>query len=202
MSFPLALRGYDRRAVDAHLAEVSQLVAELEATQLRDTIVQRALDEVGEQTSSILQRAHHTADEIAAHSRAQAEGRIQRAEREAEEIRRRAVEERDQLEAAIGRLREDRMRLIEEIRQMAEEVLGVADEALERMPEPEEEPTHAEQDEEAEGAAAGSPADDGDPTLEVAASPGEAERAAETASTHDAEGSAQAEPEEASDPKE
>ena len=72
--FPLALRGYDRTAVDAHLAEVAQLVAELEATQLRENVVQRALDEVGEQTSSVLQHAHDTAEEITARSRSQAEG--------------------------------------------------------------------------------------------------------------------------------
>jgi DivIVA domain-containing protein len=137
--FSLALRGYDRGAVDSHLAKVAQLVAELEATQLRETIVQRALDEVGEQTSSILQRAHETAEEISVRSRAQAEGRIQRAEREAEEIRRAVVEEKSEIEADILRLRQDRVRLIEEIRHMAEEVLGVADEALDRLPEPDEE---------------------------------------------------------------
>jgi DivIVA domain-containing protein len=65
VQFPLVLRGYDRAAVDAHLAEVAQLVAELEATQLRENVVQRALDEVGEQTSGILQHAHDTAEEIA-----------------------------------------------------------------------------------------------------------------------------------------
>src|SRR5881398_1205215 len=64
VQFPLALRGYDRAAVDSHLAEIAQLVAELEATQLRESVVQRALDEVGEQTSGILQHAHETAEEI------------------------------------------------------------------------------------------------------------------------------------------
>src|SRR4051812_1345601 len=42
VSFPIVLRGYERAAVDAYVAEVSQLVAELEATQLRESIVQRA----------------------------------------------------------------------------------------------------------------------------------------------------------------
>ena len=82
--FPLAVRGYDRQAVDEFLKEVLELVAELEGRQLRESVVQRALDEVGEETAGILQRAHETADEIAARSRAQAEGRIQRAEREAD----------------------------------------------------------------------------------------------------------------------
>src|ERR671931_2570422 len=85
--FPLAVRGYDRRAVDEYVAELTELIEELEGRQLREKAVQRALDEVGEETAGILQRAHEAADEIAARSRAQAEGRLQRAEREAELVR-------------------------------------------------------------------------------------------------------------------
>jgi DivIVA domain-containing protein len=82
VSFPMAVRGYDRRAVDEFLDELRALVADLEAHQTREGVVQKALDELGEETAGILQRAHETADEIAARSRAQADGRLQRAERE------------------------------------------------------------------------------------------------------------------------
>src|SRR5436190_15237482 len=116
VQFPLALRGYDRAAVDAHLAQMAQLVAELEATQLREGVVQRALDEVGEQTSGILQHAHDTAEEITASSRSQAEGRLQRAEREAAENRQQADRYAKEIQAHTSNLRADRMRLIEEIR--------------------------------------------------------------------------------------
>lgn len=133
--FPLALRGYDRTAVDAHLAEVAQLVAELEATQLRENVVQRALDEVGEQTSSLLQHAHDTAEEITARSRSQAEGRLQRAEHEAEMVRREADQYAERVAADTKRLTEERRRLIEELRAYAEDVLSTADDALERLPE-------------------------------------------------------------------
>lgn len=135
VQFPIALRGYDRAAVDSHLAEIAQLVAELEATQLREGVVQRALDEVGEQTSGILQHAHDTAEEIASRSRAQAEGRVQRADREAELIRREADNYAEQVAADTRRLTEERRKLIEELRQYAEDVLNVADDALERLPE-------------------------------------------------------------------
>jgi len=135
VQFPLALRGYDRAAVDAHLAQMAQLVAELEATQLRENVVQRALDEVGEQTSGILQHAHDTAEEIAARSRSQAEGRIQRAEREAELVRREAETYAERVAADTRALTEERRKLIEELRQYAEDVLAVADDALERLPE-------------------------------------------------------------------
>jgi cell division initiation protein len=135
--FPVVMRGYDRQAVDRYVADVQQIVAELESNQLRENVVQRALDEVGEQTSSILQRAHETAEEIEVRSRAQAEGRLQRAEREAEITRRDAERYAEELAAETQRLWEDRIRMIEEMRQLADEVLGVADDALERLPEPE-----------------------------------------------------------------
>jgi DivIVA domain-containing protein len=153
VSFPIVLRGYERAAVDAYVAEVSQLVAELEATQLRESIVQRALDEVGEQTSGILQRAHETAGEIAAQSRSQAEGRLQRAESEAEVIRREAEKEAEHVRLDTRRLWETRKRLIEEMRQFADETLGVADDALDRLREP---PPEEPEDGPAEEAAAAS----------------------------------------------
>src|SRR4051794_19941384 len=133
VEFPLVLRGYDRGAVDAHLAQLAQLMAELEATQLRENVVQRALDEVGEETSGILQHAHETAEEITSRSRSQAEGRIQRAEREAELIRREAQQYADRVASDTRRLTEERRKLIEELRQYAEDVLAVADDARERF---------------------------------------------------------------------
>src|SRR4026207_1624788 len=73
---PWGVRGYARRAVDEFLEEVQALVADLETRQTREGVVQKALDELGEETAGILQRAHATADEITARSRAQADGRL------------------------------------------------------------------------------------------------------------------------------
>ena len=134
--FPLALRGYDREAVDRYVAEVAELVQELESARLRTSVVRRALDEVGEQTSEILGKAHETADEITARSRAQAEGRMQRAEREAAEIRADAEATARLLEADNADLWEERRRLIEDIRALAQDVLAVADDGLERLKPP------------------------------------------------------------------
>src|SRR5687767_12990904 len=134
--FPLAVRGYDRHAVDAFVQEVLELVAELEGRQTRETVVQRALDEIGEETAGILQRAHETADEIAARSRAQAEGRIQRAEREADMLRQQADSYSEQLIVDTRILWEERQRLIQDIRQLADEVLATAEDASERVTQP------------------------------------------------------------------
>jgi DivIVA domain-containing protein len=132
-SFPLAVRGYDRRAVDEFLDELRTLVDDLEAHQTREGVVQKALDELGEETAGILQRAHETADEIAARSRAQADGRLQRAEREAEIVKREADEYAEQVVVDTKLLWDERQRLIEDIRHLADVVLGTADDAIERL---------------------------------------------------------------------
>ena len=137
VSFPMAVRGYDRRTVDEFVEELRTLVADLEAHQTREGVVQRALDELGEETAGILQRAHETADEIAARSRAQADGRLQRAEREAEIVKRDADEYAEQVVADTRLLWDERQRLIEDIRHLADVVLGTADDAMERLKLPE-----------------------------------------------------------------
>jgi DivIVA domain-containing protein len=135
--FPLAVRGYDRHAVDEFVQEVLQIVSELEGRQTRESVVQRALDEIGEETAGILQRAHETADEIAARSRAQAEGRIQRAEREADMLRQQADAYSEQVVVDTRILWEERQRLIQDIKQLADEVLATAEDASERVTLPE-----------------------------------------------------------------
>src|SRR3989440_4321904 len=86
VEFPLALRGYDRLAVDAYVRKTSQLVAELQATRSPEAAVRRALERVGEEISGILQRAHETAEEITAQSRREAEDRLEKSRIEAAEV--------------------------------------------------------------------------------------------------------------------
>jgi DivIVA domain-containing protein len=136
-TFPLAVRGYDRQAVDDFVEQVADLVAELEGRQTRETVVQRALDQVGEETAGILQRAHEAADELAARSRSQAEGRIQRADREAELLRRQADEYAEKVVVDTQLLWDERQRLLDDLRQLADEVLATADDAAERVTLPE-----------------------------------------------------------------
>jgi DivIVA domain-containing protein len=137
VSFPLVMRGYDRHAVDQFVAELLAQVEDLESNQTREGVVQKALDELGEETASILQRAHETADDITSRSRAQADARLQRAERESEILRRDADEYAEQVIVDTRLLWEERQRLIEDIRQLADEVLGTADDAMDRLKLPE-----------------------------------------------------------------
>jgi DivIVA domain-containing protein len=82
VDFPMALRGYDRSAVDRYVVEVNQAIAELEISSSPQSAIRHALEQVSEETSGLLQRAHETADEITERSRAQADDRLQRAQRE------------------------------------------------------------------------------------------------------------------------
>src|SRR3954454_9865695 len=93
--FPIALRGYDRAAVDAYVQRVNRVIADLEVSRSPHSAIRHALDQVGEETRGILERAHDTADEITARSRKQAAERLEQAELEA----------REAIEAAEARVR-------------------------------------------------------------------------------------------------
>lgn len=138
VTFPLAVRGYDRLAVDEFVQSLQARIAELETGQTPEGAVQKALDQVGVETAGILQRAHAAADELAARSGAEGNQRVQRAQSEADQIRREADDYSEQIVADTRVLWEERMRLIEDLRQLADQVLSTADDAFERlqMPEP------------------------------------------------------------------
>lgn len=131
--FPTAMRGYDREAVDGFVAQVADLVDTLESRQTRETVVQRALEEVGEQTSAILKQAHESADDITARSRSQAEDRVEVAREEAATMLQEASQEAAELKAEIEDLQEERANLIDELRRFAAETSSVADAAAERL---------------------------------------------------------------------
>ncbi len=137
-TFPMVLRGYDRMAVDAWKDELAKKIEELESQAPRDTAVKRALEEVGQETAAILQRAHEAAEELTTRSRSQAEGRLQRSEAEAEATIKEAEERASVLERDSKAIWEQRQRLLEDMRQLADDVLAVADNAAERIDPPKE----------------------------------------------------------------
>ncbi len=85
VSFPMAVRGYDRREVDAYVERVNRVIAELEISRSPQSAVKHALDRVGEQTSGVLQRAREVAEELTATALTEAEHATRRAKVEAEE---------------------------------------------------------------------------------------------------------------------
>jgi DivIVA domain-containing protein len=143
VDFPIAMRGYDRAAVDAYVSRVNRLLAELQITAAPENAIRHALDEVADETRGILERAHETADEITRKSRAQADDRLQLAEREGEEVRtaadtyaaqiREAAEKRLQaLQEDAGRIWQERERVLADLHELAGRIEELAAHAGER----------------------------------------------------------------------
>jgi len=89
---------------------------------------------VSEETRSILERAHETAEEITSRSRAQADDRVQVAEQEAAKIREAAERRVYELDTDAEAIWAERMRLIGDVRDVADRLHAVADEATARFP--------------------------------------------------------------------
>jgi hypothetical protein len=132
--FPVALRGYDRLAVDAYVERTTQVVAELQSTRSPEAAVRRALQRVGEEISGILQRAHDTADEITARSRSEADARLETARREALELTAEAERRVAELDAETDRIWAERHSIVTDVRALASRLTGLAETALERFP--------------------------------------------------------------------
>jgi cell division initiation protein len=138
VDFPIALRGYDRVAVDAYVRRTSQLVAELQATHSPEAAVRRALERVGEEVSDILKRAHDTAAQITAQSRSDAENRLEAAREEAIEATAGAERRLRELDAETDRIWSERHRIVEDAQALAQQLLELAQSASERFPAAEE----------------------------------------------------------------
>jgi DivIVA domain-containing protein len=126
VNFPVALRGYDRAAVDRYVQEVNQAIAELEITSSPQSAIRNALEQVSEETSGLLQSAHDTAEEITAQSRAQADDRLQRAQNEADEVRavaaREAADSRAKLAQELDQMRAEGQARVDALRESAEAI--------------------------------------------------------------------------------
>jgi cell division septum initiation protein DivIVA len=139
VDFPIALRGYDRVAVDAYVKRTSQLVAELQATRSPEAAVRRALERVGEEVSGILKRAHETAEQITAASRSEAEDRLELARQEAAGITAGAEHRLKELDAETDRIWAERRQIVEDVQHLAGRLMSLTETALERFPPAEEE---------------------------------------------------------------
>ena len=156
VSFPLALRGYDRLAVDAYVKKTSQLVAELQATRSPEAAIRRALERVGEEVSGILKRAHETAEQLTTQSRREAEDRLEVARKEAAQMLADAEQRLKDLDSETDRIWAERNRIIGDTRGLAQDLLTLAESAGQRFPAADEAPglepeTAAEVDEDADG---------------------------------------------------
>jgi DivIVA domain-containing protein len=73
VSFPAAVRGYDRHAVDAHIKRVNRLLAEMKVSASPRAAVRHALEQTEQQVSGLLEQARQAADDITASAHREAE---------------------------------------------------------------------------------------------------------------------------------
>jgi DivIVA domain-containing protein len=99
VAFPVAVRGYDRRAVDAYVTRVNRVIAELEATRSPQGAVEHALERAEKERSGILELALDTAEEITAAAQREAEETTAKARAEAVDIVVNASDEADRTKA-------------------------------------------------------------------------------------------------------
>jgi DivIVA domain-containing protein len=85
ISFPAAVRGYDRGAVDAYVRRVSRLIAEIKVSASPREAVRHAVRQTEQEVSGLLERARETADRVTTSA-------LREAESEAEGIRAKAAE--------------------------------------------------------------------------------------------------------------
>jgi DivIVA domain-containing protein len=138
VSFPLSVRGYDREAVDAYVARVNDLIAELEISRSPQAAVKHALEQVAEQTRGLLERAGQTAEEITLEARREAEENTTRAKAAAEEIVAKAQAEANEV---LGRSKAEaetmtaqaREEAAERLQRSQDEVAAVEEKAQARM---------------------------------------------------------------------
>jgi vacuolar-type H+-ATPase subunit H len=131
--FPVAVAGYDRRAVDAYVARVNRVIGELEAGRSPERAVDRALGRAEAKRSQVLEEALETAVEI-----------TEAARREADEMRAEAVAmvvnasgEADRRKAEadghVARARIEAERIVADARTEAAERLRRAEEEVETL---------------------------------------------------------------------
>jgi DivIVA domain-containing protein len=119
ISFPAAVRGYDRRAVDTYVKRVNRLIAEIKVSASPRAAVRHALQQTEQQVSGLLERARETADEITTSAHREAEA-------EAEAIRAKAAELLVNANAEADATKTEAAQLLADSKTEAENLLGNA----------------------------------------------------------------------------
>ena len=107
VSFPVAMRGYDRDAVEAYVKRVNRVIAELKVSASPRAAVTHALEQTEQQVSGLLQRARDTGEEIVASARQEAEEIVSRAKADAAELHVNISSEADSIKAEAEQVRAD-----------------------------------------------------------------------------------------------
>ncbi len=136
-AFPVAVRGYDRGAVDAYVTRVNRLIAELEATRSPQSAVENALRRTEDERSDILKEAYALGGEVTATAGREAGEMIARAKSEAVEIVVGASDKADRTKAEAlqhsAKVRAEADRILDAARAEAEARVQRAEEEIARI---------------------------------------------------------------------
>jgi hypothetical protein len=132
--FPLAPFGYNRTAVDDHLAGLERELDELRAKHAPMASINDELERIGEQTASILVVAHDQAHETTRLAQEQAERCVADAAANAVQITAQAKTKLRELDAETDAVWRERERLLEDVRVVSAALANLANQASERFP--------------------------------------------------------------------
>jgi DivIVA domain-containing protein len=143
VSFPVAVRGYDRAAVDAYIKRVNRVIAELKVRSSPPAAVRHALEQAENKVQGLLQAAREAADEMTASAQTEADETLGRAKADAAEltVNTSAAADRVRAEAqlAVAHAREEADGIVADAKAEAQEILAraqaEADERLQRSQE-------------------------------------------------------------------
>jgi DivIVA domain-containing protein len=133
--FPTALHGYDRDAVDAHLAALEREMADLRAQRSPTPAIEDELERLGQETSAVLRVAHEQAAEITRRAQIQADRCVSDAAANAVAMTEEAKRKLRQLDTETDAVWAERGRLIEDVRNVATALFSLAEDASDRFPE-------------------------------------------------------------------
>lgn len=122
-AFPLAMRGYDRAAVDLYVDRMGHELAEARAGSSPDDAVHAAIERLGQQTADVVRQAHQAAEAIRAE-----------AVRDADGIRAEAIRKVQALDQDADLVWSERARILSDALRLAGELERLVRAANERMP--------------------------------------------------------------------
>ncbi len=132
--YPIARLGYDRDAVDEHVAELEHELAELQKRAPSQEVVSAEIERIGEQTSAILTVAHDQAHAMTRQAQEQADRCLADAASNAVMITEDAKRKLREIDTDTDAIWRERARLVEDVRGVAGALASLADGASARFP--------------------------------------------------------------------
>src|SRR5437660_9829157 len=104
VSFPVAVRGYERRAVDAYIKRINRVIAELKVRSSPPAAVRHALEQAEEKAQGLLRAAREAGEEITTSAQPEAEQNTAKAKTEAAELLVNTSADADRIKAEADQL--------------------------------------------------------------------------------------------------